>query len=190
MKSGKTSHLRKVIEQLAISQTSCQFVYPERSTKRSMGGDDVCHALLSSHNSRVVYDQSHIDIINKYITEVRVENCTTFTFGSPPDGSVVAIDEGHFFPLLPDALKRWHNENRKILVVIAALTSSYKQESFRCVTECVQFCSKIEVFHGICDVCKCEKSQFSKLIDSSILGDEIIVGSSLYTPVCAGCYNS
>lgn len=105
----------------------------------------------------------------------------------------IGIDEGHFLPDLPEAVRKWRDMGKEIY--IAALDGDYRQKPFGRVLEVVPLCDAGKLFklEAICVYCKDEKKHINasytrkKVIPSmQKSGDGVIDigGIDKYTPVC------
>lgn len=105
--------------------------------------------------------------------------------GSEKPIKVVAIDEGQFYPDLPEFVE--YCMNRGITVYISALDGDYLRKPFGRISEVIPLATFITKLSGICMKCRSAYSSYTlRTIESSEL--KLIAGQDKYMCVCYTCY--
>ncbi|GKT32639.1 Thymidine kinase like protein [Aduncisulcus paluster] len=100
------------------------------------------------------------------------------------DNSVIAIDEGQFFPDLVDFCELAACSG--CVVMVAALDADFLRRPFAQIAELIPKAEKIDKLTAICKECFKEASFSFRKVDSDAL--ELIGSKEVYIPVCRHCY--
>ena len=98
---------------------------------------------------------------------------------------VILIDEGQFFSDLVEGIQALLAQQKYI--VIAALASDYKRESFRPIAELIPKADQIIHLCAICPQCGNDAPFTSRIVHTT--EDQTLVGGSdIYEPRCRDCF--
>ncbi len=97
----------------------------------------------------------------------------------------VGVDEGQFFPDLPEALERWTREGRHVYV--AALDGDYRRRPFGRVAEAVPLAARVEKLSAVCMYCAAGEAPFT-VRTSPEEAQEVVGGGEKYRAACLDCY--
>jgi thymidine kinase len=104
---------------------------------------------------------------------------------------VVGVDEGQFFPDLPEVCERWAGAGRR--VIVAALDADASRRPFGRVGELAALCERAEKRDGVCMDCRAASAAFTRRLaprppaePGAIRVD--IGGRELYRCVCRRCW--
>lgn len=101
--------------------------------------------------------------------------------------SVIAIDEGQFYPDLREFVQICMSKGKK--VYISALDGDYLQRPFGKVGEVIPLCTFITKLSGICMMCKNANSSYT-LRTVADVETKLIGGTEKYISVCYECYRN
>jgi thymidine kinase len=169
MFSGKTEEIIRHVRRATIAGLECVVVKFAEDIRYGDGDALYTHggaSLPSSQNVRVVKATTLDDV--KLTTE-----------------KVVAIDEGQFYPDLPEVVDRWMKEGRRIY--IAALDGDYRRKPFGRVSELIPLCTHVIKLSGICTLCKVNNSSYTlRIVPGHTQKD--IGAEDKYMSTCLSCY--
>ena len=104
--------------------------------------------------------------------------------GGKEEVDVIAVDEGQFFADLPAFVEEMAERGK--LVIVAALSGTYRRETFSVIGEVMAKAEKLDMLSAVCMVCY-RPASFSWRMSGE---DEVHVigGSDKYKAVCRTCY--
>jgi len=105
-----------------------------------------------------------------------------------PDVDVIGIDEGQFIACLEQFCQTAANAG--ITVIIAALDSNYKRESFQNVTNLVGVSEHVRKLHSVCIMCGKKAAFTRKLLINKKTSIEDIGGADKYIASCRRCFTA
>jgi thymidine kinase len=100
--------------------------------------------------------------------------------------SVVAIDEGQFFPDVVTACERWANAGK--VVIVAALDGTFQRRPFDTMQNLISVSEYVTKLQAVCMVCHRDAAFSRRLGDETQI--EVIGGADKYEAVCRKCYHS
>jgi thymidine kinase len=100
--------------------------------------------------------------------------------------SVVAIDEGQFFPDVVEVSDALANSGK--IVVVSALDGTFERRPFNNILNLIPMAESVHKITAVCKVCF-RDAHFSKRITADTRV-EVIGGSDMYIPVCRDCYHA
>ena len=100
--------------------------------------------------------------------------------------SVVAIDEGQFFPDVVEVCDALANSGK--IVVVSALDGTFERQPFNNILNLIPMAESVQKITAVCKVCF-RDAHFSKRItaDKRV---EVIGGADMYIPVCRDCFHA
>lgn len=102
-----------------------------------------------------------------------------------PDTTVLALDEGQFFPDLADGVEAL--AARGITVLVAGLNSTFERRPFVQVCLLLAYAENVIKLDAVCSGCKLERGHFSRRLGSET-ALEIVGGSEKYEASCRACH--
>lgn len=166
---GKTSELLRIFRKHKQLQRKCIIIKYSKDTRYSTTG-------ISTHD--LIVQSEDVYTSGKNLSEIydKCKGC-----------DVVCIDEGQFYPDLPEFAEKLANEGK--IVVIAGLDGTFNRDPFGRILEVIPKAEKVKKLHGICSICRKRDACFSKLrSDIIVKGVELIGGAEKYIAVCRKCY--
>lgn len=108
-----------------------------------------------------------------------------------PDVAFIAVDEGQFFPDLPEKVDQWLREGRT--VAVAALDGDFRRRPFGRVHETLPLASSVTKLSAICQRCPRGPGQRPSEAPYTLRTDasqslELIGAADKYQAACLGCY--
>ena len=98
--------------------------------------------------------------------------------------SVLAIDEGQFFPDLADMCDRWASQGKS--VIVAALDGTFQREPFPVIMALIPRAEEVIKLTAICVGCGADAAFSRRLSDETDV--EVIGGADKYVAMCRACY--
>ena len=98
------------------------------------------------------------------------------------------INEGQFFSDIVDWTTRMVNFPNCKKVYISGLDADYQRKEFGNWLSLLPFADSIEKLKSVCGVCRDKPSVFSMRNVKNT--EQVLVGSTVYTPVCRKCYET
>jgi thymidine kinase len=164
MFSGKTTELRRRVNRFRIAGRRCVIIKHTIDTRYA---SDLC----CTHDG---------------VTTAAVLSSTLCGAAIPTDCEVIGIDEGQFFDDLIsfcDAMA-----NRGVIVIVAALDSTYQRRPFGHVLELVPLAEFVIKLLAVCVVCHGDAA-FTGLVPGHHEPRGIqIGGAEMYRALCRRCY--
>lgn len=99
--------------------------------------------------------------------------------------SVVAVDEGQFFPDIAEAAEALANEGK--IVIVSALDGAFDRKPFSCIMNLIPLAENVDKMTAVCKLCF-RTAHFSKRTTSDTCV-QLIGGKDMYIPVCRACYH-
>lgn len=99
--------------------------------------------------------------------------------------SVVAVDEGQFFPDIAEAADALANQGK--IVVVSALDGAFDRKPFSCIVNLIPLAESVDKLTAVCKLCF-RTAHFSKRTTSDTCV-QLIGGKDMYIPVCRACYH-
>lgn len=174
MFSEKTTKLVSRLRRASLANQACVLVKARRDTR--YGGADIvaAHSEIRQGSTAASPECAPIRVVAaERLSEVDARE------------AVVGVDEGQFFPDLIERCELWAAQGRR--VIVAALDANFRREPFGQVCELLARCEHFEKENGVCMVCKCRDSAFTRRRNDST---ELVQigGRELYESVCRQCY--
>ena len=98
---------------------------------------------------------------------------------------IILINEGQFFPDLYESVVELVETHKKI-VYICGLDGDFKRNKFGKLLDLIPLCDTVTKLSATCVSCN-KPAIFSKRLSTE--EQQVIIGSSNYSPMCRGCYN-
>jgi thymidine kinase len=100
--------------------------------------------------------------------------------------SVVAIDEGQFFPDVVEVCDALANSGK--IVVVSALDGTFERRPFNNILNLIPMAESVQKITAVCKICF-RDACFSKRITADTRV-EVIGGADMYIPVCRDCFHA
>ena len=100
--------------------------------------------------------------------------------------SVVAIDEGQFFPDVVEVSDALANSGK--IVVVSALDGTFERRPFNNILNLIPMAESVHKITAVCKICF-RDAHFSRRITADTRV-EVIGGSDMYIPVCRDCFHA
>lgn len=167
MFSGKTTELFRRIRRYTFANYRCIVIKYRKDQRYAAAGEASTHdqLMLAAHPC---------ERLSEAIDQVK-------------DFDVIGIDEGQFFPDLPEYSEKWANAGK--VIVVSALDGTFQRKPFGRTLELIPLAEKIDKLHAVCMLCFGDAS-FSKRISTTDNRVEVIGGSEAYVSTCRKCYLS
>lgn len=101
--------------------------------------------------------------------------------------SVIAIDEGQFYLDIVEESEFLANNGK--IVIIAALSSNFKRESFENISKLIPKCDIITNLQAVCYNCN-EDANFTLRLKSDNKNELLVGDDKIYKPCCRKCYHN
>ncbi len=98
--------------------------------------------------------------------------------------TVIAIDEGQFFPDLIPYCHKWSNEGRT--VIVAGLDGTFQRKPFGNILELIPMAEEVTKLSAVCVTCGYDAC-FTRRTTNE-LNVEVIGGADKYVALCRGCF--
>jgi thymidine kinase len=98
--------------------------------------------------------------------------------------SVIAIDEGQFFPDLPQFCEKMANMG--MTCIVSALDGTFERQPFPDVVRLIPLAETVVKLNSVCMVCHKSASFTRRIVSERKV--EMIGGSDIYEAVCRGCH--
>ena len=98
---------------------------------------------------------------------------------------IILINEGQFFPDLYESVCKLVETHKKI-VYVCGLDGDFKRNKFGKMLDLIPLCDNVTKLSATCVSCN-KPAIFSKRLSTE--EQQVIIGSSNYSPMCRGCYN-
>lgn len=99
---------------------------------------------------------------------------------------VVGIDEGQFFPDVPEVAEALANAGKT--VIVAALDGTYKRQPFGRIMELLPISESFTKLNAVCTLCHKDAAFSDLLIPNVTNATEIIGGQEKYSALCRACF--
>jgi thymidine kinase len=182
MYAEKTTYLLRLAN-LKRRAVKVLYVGPARDT-RSTEAFSTHNDLLSSEQLLSIFAKgTKVDMI-------KVDTLAELTDSYVSNYRCVLIDEGQFFPDLPEEVTRFVEKLGKSVHVVA-LSGDYQRKNFGRVHELVPLAERFELVTTLCEICadhgvETNANFTQRKVDVS--GKQEEIGSDNYRPVCRQCY--
>ena len=183
MFSGKTSMIMRKLERACIGSLHCVFIKYADDTRY---GDD---SVVRAHNGSMMGTGS--SIVN--ISNLRVVKAHRLLDVMLLSGEFdIGVDEGQFYPDLPEAVNIWMQEGRR--VYIAALDGDYLRNPFGRINETIPLVNYVRKLTAICMFCNKMNKEGSPTEASYtvriVKGDaqKMIGAKDEYAAACLKCF--
>ena len=100
--------------------------------------------------------------------------------------SVIAVDEGQFFPDVVEVCDALANSGK--IVVVSALDGTFERQPFNNILNLIPMAESVVKITAVCKICF-RDAHFSKRITADTRV-EVIGGADMYIPVCRDCFHS
>jgi len=172
MFAGKTRKLLHILEMSILRDLKCVVITYQDDDRY---GTVCTHAGQAISNKKQTAESLPIQVLTgKTLQEIEI----------PADVQAIAIDEGQFFPDLPEVCNNWANTGYK--VIIAALNGNFRQQVFGRIGDLIPYCETITKRHAICMQCRKRPASFT--IRTSPELEEMVIGAQdKYRAVCRLC---
>jgi thymidine kinase len=170
MFSAKTSSLLAAVDTTSLARQKCLLVL--HADDQRYGADPCAH---SGAGLRAGDGRAEVEVVRAHrLAEVRV----------PDNTCLIAVDEGQFYPDLPEACDAW--ADRGFHVFVAALDGTYERVPFGRVGELLPLCDKIEKRSAVCMVCRRRPAPFTQRLGRQ-RQVKVVGGAESYRAVCRSC---
>ncbi|AEJ41003.1 thymidine kinase [Sulfobacillus acidophilus TPY] len=171
MFSGKSEALEAQVRTAVNRGAVTQVFYPEQAARASQR--DIAHRLREPHP-------------NLKLTPVPQADAEWLLRHVVPDADVVAIDEAQFFtPAIVSVLQQLRM--RGLVIYVAGLDQDYRGNPFGPMGQILCIANQIHKLHARCARCGASEALFSQRVVA--LSDQIVIGDTIYQPVCEDCYH-
>lgn len=167
MFSGKTTELFRRIRRYTFANYRCIVIKYRKDQRYAAAGEASTHDML-------MLDAHPCERLSEAVDQVK-------------DFDVVGIDEGQFFPDLPEFSEKWANSGK--VVVVSALDGTFQRKPFGRTLELIPLAEKVDKLRAVCMLCFGDAS-FSKRISTTDNRVEVIGGSEAYVSTCRQCFLS
>jgi thymidine kinase len=170
MFSGKSEALEAQVRTAVNRGAVTQVFYPEQAARASQR--DIAYRLREPHpNLRLTVPQADAEWLLHHVV---------------PEAEVVAIDEAQFFtpPIVP-VLQQLRM--RGLVIYVAGLDQDYRGNPFGPMGQILCIANQIQKLHARCARCGASEALFSQRVVA--LSDQIVIGDTIYQPVCEDCYH-
>jgi thymidine kinase len=173
MFAGKTTELQQRVKRYSHANHRCLVVKFSGDTRYSSD------AATNTHDgSTLQRNESSIETIAARTLAELAHSLTPY--------SVVAIDEGQFFPDIAEAADAMANSGK--VVVISALDGTFERRPFGSIAALIPLAESVQKMAAVCKLCF-QTAHFSKrTTDHTCI--EMIGGKDSYMPLCRRCYNA
>ena len=164
MFSGKSTRLIECIRKYAYKSKKTIMVKYQSDKRYSEKSEVITHDLIK-------YDSIECNNLNEI-------------FDKLINYDVIGIDEGQFFPDLPEICEKL--TILKKIVVISALNGDYRMEPFPVISEILAKADKIKLMKAYCFNCHKDAKFSLRIVPSK---ETILIGAGeSYKPVCRNCH--
>lgn len=179
MFSGKTTEMASKIERARLGHLSCVIVKHSDDTRNGGGPVIKTHGGVSLRESAATDEKGALRI-------VVAEELAPLGLGA--DELVVGVDEGQFFPDLPEAVDRWMREGRRVYV--AALDGDFRRRPFGRVHEALPLATAVRKLPAVCMVCRqtppADAHYTIRTVDETAV--KLIGAAEAYKAACLACF--
>ena len=170
MFSEKTTELIRCLKRAIFAEIPCVAIKYHNDNRY---GDN---SALFTHGDLSLQEKKGLRIIKaKKLKDINLK----------PDEKVIGIDEGQFYPDLPEMVDKWMKEGRKIY--ISALDGDFRRKPFGRIPDVIPLCTSVVKLKAICMVCKNNYASYTLRI---VKGNDVeMIGSNdKYMAACLKCY--
>ena len=186
MFSGKTTALLSKIDTASLAGHHCVIVKHKKDVRYGETDKEI-RTHNSNYSNPITIGGSVQKTGNGRATPriVTVERLSEVTLKT--EETVVGVDEGQFYPDLPEICDKWASDGK--WVIVAALDGDFQRKPFGRVAELIPLAETVKKRKAVCMVCSKAPASFTKRIVAS---DKIIVvgGQELYRAVCRSCFGN
>lgn len=189
MFSEKTTEIVRAIKRARLGGCSCVLVKYDADNRYGSG------PVVRTHDGTAVAEAPATDDLGR-LRVVEAHRLEDVELG--PDELYVGVDEGQFYPDLPEIVDLWTREGRRVYV--AALDGDFRRKPFGRVLEAIPLATNIVKLSAVCMLCAVGSSadaagRPSGPADASftvriVAGEtqELIGAKDKYRAACLACY--
>jgi len=183
MFSEKTTEVGRKLKRARLGLLPCVLVKHAADTRYGSGSVVYTHDGLATAASPATADLGRLRVLEtRLLLDVELF----------PEELDIGVDEGQFYPDLPEAVDLWMQEGRRVYV--AALDGDYRRKPFGRVSETIPFATCVVKLAAICMFC-CGSSGNSLPAKASYTvrtvegtAQEMIGAKDKYRAACLDCY--
>jgi thymidine kinase len=183
MFSGKTTRVLQMLRRARLAGHSVVFVKSAKDVRYGAGPASRTHDGAAIEAEPATEEQGGQRVlVARNLLELRLA----------AGESVVGVDEGQFFPDLPEAVAEW--TRRGLILYVAALDGDFRRRPFGRVLEALPFASHFEKLSAVCMLCAAAAPPRRIVAAPFTLrvagggGQELIGAKDKYRAACLSCY--
>ena len=145
MFSEKTTQLIRDLSRSCIAELNCVLVKYGKDTRYTDKTNVIC-----THWGGSITDGNRLRVVSALkLSDVEIGE----------DERVIGIDEGQFFPDLPEMVLTWMRSGKRIY--ISALDGDFKRRNFGRIHEIIPYCNKVIKLKAICMIWKNDNASYT-----------------------------
>jgi thymidine kinase len=174
MFSSKTTTMISYVERATIAKLNCVIIKYKEDTRYNTSATIQTHSgiLMSSKYT----DSGWIQVI---------ESLKLADVVLPENTHMVAIDDGQFYPDLPEFCDKWASSG--LQVIVTALDGTYQRKIFGRIGDLLPFCEYITKLQAVCIKCRYNNASFTYRTSGETSVKDI-GGSDKYKALCRSCF--